>query len=165
MTFTVPLLLKLPSRPNATLEAEPTALVSVPLLLKTLLKFTPWMGVLLLPSMLKVPALFTVLAPLRYTCEAPLIVTVRPLRLFQVLLPNSTRPVTLVLESVINRPVPLIVPPLRLLPPVTVTLPLPPNVPLLSVKGLAIVWLVLMLKVPPLTLTLPVVPRPKLVPA
>ena len=46
-------------------------------------------------------------------------------------------PFTVVAESVMNAPVPLSVPPLRLLPPVTVTLPLPPNVPLLNVKALA----------------------------
>ena len=170
MTFTVPLLLKpaLPMPPS-TLKISTTALflLNVPLLLNML---TPELftasELVLVPLMFQVPSLLITPPLLKSTLPGPFIVTTPLALLFQVR-ERKMSPLTVVGPFVTNAPVPCRNPPIRLLPPVTVTVPLPPSVPLRNVKGLAIVRLVLTLKAPkkPASIvTLPLVPRPKTVP-
>ena len=105
-------------------SVPPAALVNVPrpLLLE--------IGMAALPSRFQMPALVMVLLLPTNTCAVPVWLRVRVAALVQGLF-TAMLPLSVVAESVVRLPLPARPPPLKLLPPASVMLPVPPNVPLL----------------------------------
>ena len=96
------------------------------------------MGVVAEPSRFQVPALVNVSPLLINTWAAPLWLTVRLAKLVR-FLKDVTVPLMLVAESRNKVPMPLRLPPLKVLPPASVMSPVPPNVPPLMVNALTMV--------------------------